>query len=408
MATELPRCHGPLVQLSPSIKAPGDTVRALVGGIASGGSTAPRRHSWPVRVLALAGAGLFALLIVTHASQFTDAVHGALRANWRLVVLAAALEVGSVGGYVLLLHRVVSRADRRLRLKDSYDVTLGGAAATRLLPTAGLGGVAVTVWALRARGVPVRELTERLLAFLLLLYAVYVSALFGAGAAVAFAPAGVTHGRALGALGAAIAVAVGVAVALLLASPLPVARALDRAQRGSGPLATASRWMTAQLPAFGGSLRRAWHELRRPTPALLAAAAYWACDLGVLAVMLHAFGVRLPLAEVVLAYFLGTLFNLLPIPGSLSGGLAGCLIALGSPAGAAIAAVLAYRALAVWLPAVPGIAALARLRASVASWKRDTDSRTLVRQFPVSPRRRADATVLARLTSTQGEHCVSQ
>jgi putative heme transporter len=395
------------VELSTSIKAPGAGLRALVGGIAPDDGRAARRRSWSVPVLALVGAGLLALLIVPHAGQFVHAVHRALRANWRLVLVGAALEAGSVGSYVLLLHRVVARADPGLRLKDSCDVTLGGAAATRLVPAAGLGGVAVTMWALRARGVPVRELTERLLAFLVLLYAVYVSALLGAGAVVALAPVGVTHGRALGALGAAIALAVGVAVAMLLTSPLPVARALNRAQRGPGRLATASRWMAAQLPALGGSLRRAWHELRRPNPALLGAAAYWACDLGVLAVMLHAFGVRLPLAAVVLAYFLGTLFNLLPIPGSLSGGLAGCLIALGSPAGAAIAAVLAYRAIAVWLPAVPGLAALARLRTSVASWKRVTAGRTLVPQFPVRQRRRIDATVLARLTSTQGEQCVS-
>jgi uncharacterized membrane protein YbhN (UPF0104 family) len=83
--------------------------------------------------------------------------------------------------------------------------------------------------------------------------------------------------------------------------------------------------------------------------------AYWTCDIGVLATMLHVFGVGLPLTAVVLAYFLGTMFNVVPLPGSLSGGLVGALIALGSPAGAAIAAVLAYRALAVWLPAVPGL-----------------------------------------------------
>jgi uncharacterized membrane protein YbhN (UPF0104 family) len=85
----------------------------------------------------------------------------------------------------------------------------------------------------------------------------------------------------------------------------------------------------------------------------------------------------------VLAYFLGTLFNVVPLPGSLSGGLAGTLIALGSPAGAAIAAVLAYRALAVWLPAIPGVASLASLRRSVASWRMDTGSRTPARQFAV-------------------------
>jgi uncharacterized membrane protein YbhN (UPF0104 family) len=111
--------------------------------------------------------------------------------------------------------------------------------------------------------------------------------------------------------------------------------------------------------------------------------AYWAFDIGVLVTMLYAFGVRLPVATVVLAYFLGTMFNVVPLPGSLSGGLAASLIALGSPAGAAIAAVLAYRAVAVWLPALPGIASLVSLRASVASWRTSTDSRTLARQFPV-------------------------
>ena len=72
-----------------------------------------------------------------------------------------------------------------------------------------------------------------------------------------------------------------------------------------------------------------------------------------------------------------------PLPGSLSGGLVGTLIALGSPGGAAIAAVLAYRSLAVWLPAVPGVASLASLRTSVASWRMDTASRTPARQFAV-------------------------
>ena len=115
----------------------------------------------------------------------------------------------------------------------------------------------------------------------------------------------------------------------------------------------------------------------------MGALAYWAFDAGVLVVMLHAFGVKLPLPAVVLAYFLGSLLNVVPLPGSLSGGLVGCLIALGSPAGGAIAAVLSYRALAVWLPAVPGIVSLASLRASVAGWRTGAASRTLARQFAV-------------------------
>ncbi len=58
---------------------------------------------------------------------------------------------------------------------------------------------------------------------------------------------------------------------------------------------------------------------------------------------------------------------MLPLPGSLSGGLAGALVALGTPAAPAIAAVLAYRTVAVWLPAASGLPSLARLCATVAA-----------------------------------------
>ena len=369
--------------LSANLRMPGTGVRSLMHEIAPGVGPRTPGRVWLARVLALVAAGVFAFLAMAHGGQFVHALNRALHANWELEAAAIALEAGSVVGYVLLLHRVVARANPKLRLKDSYDLTLGGAAATRLLPTAGLGGAALTVWALRARGVRSSELAERLLAFLLLLYSVYLSALIVDGAGVAFGLGHGTHGRTLGVLGAALAATVAATVLVVVAAPSPVARVVTRVGGRSRRLGSASRWLAMQVPVLRASLRRALREVRRPHPALLGAVAYWACDLGVLAMMLHAFGVRLPLAEVVLAYFLGTLFNVVPLPGSLSGGLAGTLIALGSPAGAAIAAVLAYRALAVWLPAIPGIASLASLRTSVASWRVDTASRTPARQFAV-------------------------
>ncbi|MGN6168321.1 MAG: lysylphosphatidylglycerol synthase domain-containing protein [Solirubrobacteraceae bacterium] len=377
MVARCRRCHGSVVLLSTNLGGPRAGVRSLIREIYSGVSLPPRKRVRVTRVLALVGAGVFALLLFARRDQFVHAFDRALHVGWQLVAVAAALEAASIAGYVLLLHRVVARADPRLRLKDSYDVTLGGAAATRLLPTAGLGGAAVTVWALRARGVRTSELTERLLAFLLLLYGVYLSALLAGGVAIAFGWLRVTDGRALGALGAAIAIAIAVAIVILFAAPGPVARALDRVGRRPGRLASVSRLAFAQLPVLRASLGRSWQELRRPRVALLGAVAYWTFDVAVLVAMLHAFGVALPLGGVVLAYFLGTLFNLVPLPGSLSGGLVGSLIALGSPAGGAIAAVLAYRALAVWLPAVPGLVSLATLRGSVTSWRLDTATRTL-------------------------------
>lgn len=315
-------------------------------------------------VLALAGAALLAVLISAHGASFVHAIDRALHASWQLVAVAALLEAASVAGYVLLLHRVVSRASARLRLKDSYDITLGGAAATRLLPTAGLGGAAVTVWALRARGVRSSELAERLLAFVLLLYGVYMSALFAGGAAVGLGLVKVSAGQGIGLLGASLAVAAVATIAFLFAAPERIAASLGRRSARLGAAAE-------HLPVLRAALRRAWRELRRPHAALLGAVAWWGFDVGVLVTMLHAFGVGLPVPVVVLAYFLGTMLNVLPLPGSLSSGLAGALIALGAPVGGAIAAVLAYRALAVWLPAAPGIVSIAALRRSVAAWRKD-------------------------------------
>ncbi len=363
--------------LPPNPAEPRAGLHSLIREIDPGVSLSPRNRVRLARVLALAGAGVLVLLLFARRGQFVHTVDRALHVGWQLVVVAAALEAASIAGYVMLFHRVVARADPGLRLKDSYDMTLGGAAATRLLPTAGLGGAAVTVWALRARGVRTSELTGRLLAFLLLLYGVYLCALLAGGADVAFGRVRVTDGGAIGMLGAAIAIAILLAIMILFAAPASVSRALDRAGRRPGRLASIARLAVAQLPVFRASLRRGWHELRRPHAALLGAVAYWAFDIGVLVTMLHAFGVTLPLDGVVLAYFLGTLFNVIPLPGILSGGLAGSLIALGSPAAPTIAAVLAYRALAVWLPAIPGLVSLATLRGAVASWRLDTATRTI-------------------------------
>jgi uncharacterized membrane protein YbhN (UPF0104 family) len=357
------------MQLSNTQTRPSAGLRPLLRELMPSGQEAARSRRRVTSVLALVAVGVFAVLIGTHGAEFIRALNRALHANWHLVVLAALLEAASIGGYVLLLHRVVSRSSSRLRVKDSYDITLGSSAAARLVPTAGLGGVAVTVWALRARGVKANELTERLLAFLLLLYGVYMLGLAVAGTMVASGLVQVSEGADLGLLGVALAGAVVVAILLLLTAPSTIAAALARIGDRSGRLAGGAGRAATRLSVLRASLTRAGGELRRPHPALLGAVAWWAFDIGVLVTMLHAFGVKIPLAAVVLAYFLGSMFNLLPIPGSLSGGLAGCLIALGCPVGGAIAAVLTYRTLAVWLPAAPGIAALVSLRRSVARWR---------------------------------------
>jgi len=74
-----------------------------------------------------------------------------------------------------------------------------------------------------------------------------------------------------------------------------------------------------------------------------------------------------PLSTIVLAYQLGYLVNIIPIPGSigvLDGSLVGLLVLMGANATRATAAVLAYHAIALWVPASWGTVAFLVLRRS--------------------------------------------
>jgi hypothetical protein len=67
----------------------------------------------------------------------------------------------------------------------------------------------------------------------------------------------------------------------------------------------------------------------------------------------------------VVAYLVGYLPNVLPIPGGigvLDAGLVGALTLYGSPLSHAAAAVLVYHAIAFWVPTLGGMLAYARLR----------------------------------------------
>jgi hypothetical protein len=70
----------------------------------------------------------------------------------------------------------------------------------------------------------------------------------------------------------------------------------------------------------------------------------------------------------VLAYFVGQVGNTIPIPGAVSGGIVGVLVAFAVPADLALVSVLAYRAIAIWLPAPIGLVALGALRRTMARW----------------------------------------
>ena len=116
--------------------------------------------------------------------------------------------------------------------------------------------------------------------------------------------------------------------------------------------------------------------LRTRQPELLiGTAGYMLLDVAVLAACFEAFGTELPTFGVLLvAYILGQLGGLIPIPGGLGGtdgGLIGVLVLYGVDAADAAVAVIAYRGVLLAVPALMGFPALAILRRRLREERHD-------------------------------------
>jgi uncharacterized membrane protein YbhN (UPF0104 family) len=322
-----------------------------------------RRAALPA---AAAGALVTAVVVLGGPLQaFADALGRAVDADPRWVAGAGAFELLSFGGYIALLWLVGARASGRLGLRESAQITLGGAAATRLLPTAGAGGAAVTLWALRRSGMGGRSAARTLLTFLVLLYSVFLGSVAVTGTLLTLEGG---HSLALTAVPAALATA-GMLLALTAAWLRPAG--------DGGRLSSAAA-------VIGAAVRDAIGHLRSLDPRLLGALVWWGFDMAVLYGMLHAFGTAPGLEVVVFAYFVGQAANTVPIPGAVSGGLVGALLAFGVDADLAIVSVLAYRAIAIWLPTPIGLAALGGLRRTIATWGH-ADSGAVIEVVEVVP-----------------------
>ena len=83
---------------------------------------------------------------------FADALRRAVDADPRWVAAARRSRCSRSPATSRCCGSSRGRATPRMGPRESVQVTLGGAAATRLLPTAGVGGAALTLWALRRTG----------------------------------------------------------------------------------------------------------------------------------------------------------------------------------------------------------------------------------------------------------------
>ena len=124
---------------------------------------------------------------------------------------------------------------------------------------------------------------------------------------------------------------------------------------------------------IGGAVRDAVSLLRGGDARLLGAPAWWIFDGAVLWAAFHALGEPPALPILAFAYFAGQVGNTIPVPGAVSGGMVGTLLAFGVAPDLALSAVLTYRTVAIWAPAPFGLLALGALKARVGRWDRDED-----------------------------------
>jgi uncharacterized membrane protein YbhN (UPF0104 family) len=283
--------------------------------------------------------------------RFADA-----RPVW--IVIACAFEVLSVLAYVPAFRAVFCT---RMSWGTGYKIGVAEEGAGALFPLGGAGSLALGVWALRRGGMPGEEIARKTVAFFLLTSAPSVGmlVLLGAGLATGIFPGG--GGVFLTVLPAVIGVG---AIAATLAVRRLARRAEARiARRGGG-----SRWvrLVAVLAAMSDGVDEALRQLRRANPLLLVGlVGYLVFDQLAFWASFRAVGASPELAVIWMAYLIGQLGNWLPIPGGIGGtelGLVGALVLFGLPAVTATAAVLLYRVIELWIPAVFGITAFIQLR----------------------------------------------
>ena len=288
------------------------------------------------------------------------------------VVVGVLFEILSFAGYIALFRAVFIRGYERIGWQESYQITMSGLAASRLFAAGGAGGIALTAWALRRSGMRPRVVACRMVAFMVILYLVYALALLLNGLALGaglFPGGGSFAITVVPAVIAALLLVIAAAVAFL---PSDVERRLHQWAQGSGRVA---RWIAraVSVPATGASgVRTAIDLVRTRDPYLLGAPAWWGFDIAVLWASFHAFGQPPPFSVIVMAYFVGMFGNLLPLPGGVGGvdgGMIAAFAAFNVPLNLAVVAVLLYRAIAFWLPTIPGAVAYIQLRRTVSRWR---------------------------------------
>ena len=288
-------------------------------------------------------------------ARFADA-----RPGW--VALALVLEVGSIVSFVVVFRGVFCL---RMPWGFSGQVGLSEQAANVLLPAGGAGGLALGAWALNRAGMSSGHIAKRTVAFFLITSSTNFLCVALAGIAVL---TGVLPGEASPALAAVPSALALLTIAIVLGLPrvLPAHPGAMPADEDASRAATARHTLARAGATVAEGVRDSVWLLRSGRPSVIGGAlGYLVFDIAALEAAFHAFGAAPQTGDFLLAYVIGQLGGLVPVPGGVGGtdgGLVAALALYGTPLASATAAVLAYRAFQLGLPALTGTVAFTRLR----------------------------------------------
>ena len=298
-----------------------------------------------LRVLATAIVGLLsvgALLWVAPPAQVIVSI-GDMNPAWLLA--AIALEIGSCLSYVVVFRRFFPEPPRPVSRQVAW-IAMGAGA---VLPGGNFSSAAATGWLLRHHGIGTRRLVERCGALLCLLT---LFGFFVNGAAGAFLLVGIGHGpHDLSHSG------IPILVSLFVIGSALAAMIIGRRHLARAPVAVRS---------LAASLEGAWASLSKPHWRMLGVAGFLWLDMAALWAACRATGHSLGVLALAVAYFIGYLATMIPVPaglGVLDSGLAGALVLYGYSPAAAVGAVLVYHAISVWIPGLGGLVAWLPTRA---------------------------------------------
>ncbi len=278
------------------------------------------------------------------------------------LALGVLLKLLSGLGYVVVFRMIFCR---RMSWRVSYQIGMSELGANALLPTGGAGGLALGAWALKRGGMQATEIARRTVSFFLLTSVPNVLGVIVLGLALAL---GIFSGESNLLLTAVPAAVAATAVAATLMAGRVAGRwgARLKQQDAAGEPAPRTRALWKALTALADGVEEALSLLREGNLLLVAGLlAYLIFDVLILWAAFRALGAAPSLAVLALAYLIGELGGLIPIPGGIGGvdaGLVGTLALYHVSLTSAVGAVLAYRAVALWVPAVAGGAAFVWLR----------------------------------------------